>query len=129
MSTEIKSSLISTSPDENNLFFDVLHEVPLSGHRKPMSLIGSIFYCFLLASFAILAVRARWIFHPMQRLVFPLLSSCNLGLLVVTGGYEVTFSAFFLCFQQIIRSNSPSFYRIFQTCDFSLWFYALNKGV
>ncbi|PHT82896.1 hypothetical protein T459_11339 [Capsicum annuum] len=31
-------------------FVDILHEAPLSGHRKPTSLIGSIFYCFLLAS-------------------------------------------------------------------------------
>ncbi|PHU08218.1 hypothetical protein BC332_24707 [Capsicum chinense] len=88
MSTEIQSSVISTSPDENNLFVDVLHEAPLSGHRKPTSLIGSIFYCFLLASFAILAVGARWIFHPIERLVFPLLCSCNVGLLVVTGIFQ-----------------------------------------
>ncbi|XP_060209986.1 protein FIP1-like isoform X2 [Lycium barbarum] len=85
MSTEIHSSLISTSQDENNLFVDVLHEAPLSGHRKPTSLIGSIFYCFLLASFAILAVGATWIFHPIERLVFPLLCSFNVALLVVTG--------------------------------------------
>ncbi|KAJ8528025.1 hypothetical protein K7X08_015476 [Anisodus acutangulus] len=88
MSTEIHSSLISASQDENNLFVDVLHEAPLSGHRKPTSLIGSIFYCFLLASFAILAVGATWIFHPIKRLVFPLLCSCNIALLVVTGIFQ-----------------------------------------
>ncbi|XP_019237721.1 PREDICTED: uncharacterized protein LOC109217885 isoform X2 [Nicotiana attenuata] len=88
MSTEIQSSLISASPDENNLFVDVLHEAPLSGHRKPTSLIGSIFYFFLLASFAILAVGATWIFHPIEGLVFPLLCSCNVALLVVTGIFQ-----------------------------------------
>lgn len=31
-------------------FLDVLHEAPLFGHRKPTSIIGSVFYCFLLAS-------------------------------------------------------------------------------
>ncbi|CAN4094538.1 unnamed protein product [Withania somnifera] len=70
------------------MFVDVLHEAPLSGHRKPTSLIGSIFYCFLLAGFAILAVGARWIFHPIERLVFPLLCSCNVALLVVTGIFQ-----------------------------------------
>ncbi|KAM3358909.1 hypothetical protein P3S68_021842 [Capsicum galapagoense] len=39
----------------------------------------------LIGSFAILAVGARWIFHPIERLVFPLLCSCNVCLLVVTG--------------------------------------------
>ncbi|XP_033508575.1 protein FIP1 [Nicotiana tabacum] len=88
MSTEIQSSLISASADENNLFVDVLHEAPLSGHRKPTSIIGSIFYCFLLASFAILGVGATWIFHPIEGLVFPFLCSCNVALLVVTGIFQ-----------------------------------------
>ncbi|XP_069148865.1 protein FIP1 isoform X2 [Solanum lycopersicum] len=88
MSTEIHSSSISESPDGNSLFVDVLHEAPLSGHRKPTSLIGSIFYCFLLASFAVLAVGATWIFHPIERLVFPLLCSCNAALLLVTGIFQ-----------------------------------------
>ncbi|PHT49683.1 hypothetical protein CQW23_09430 [Capsicum baccatum] len=50
-------------------FVDILHEAPLS-------------------VFAILAVGARWIFHPIERLVFPLLCSCNVSLLVVTGIFQ-----------------------------------------
>ncbi|MCD7451350.1 cleavage polyadenylation factor subunit fip1 [Datura stramonium] len=88
MSTEIHSSLISASQEENDLFVDVLHEAPLSGHRKPTSLIGSIFYCFILAGFTILAAGARWIFHPIEQLVFPLLCSSNVALLVVTGIFQ-----------------------------------------
>ncbi|KAG5569574.1 hypothetical protein H5410_059340, partial [Solanum commersonii] len=40
------------------------------------------------AGFAVLAVGATWIFHPIKGLVFPLLCSCNVALLVVTGIFQ-----------------------------------------
>ncbi|XP_058080374.1 protein FIP1-like isoform X3 [Magnolia sinica] len=40
----------SAPSDEANLFLDVLQEAPLSGHRRPTSILGSVLYCILLAS-------------------------------------------------------------------------------
>ncbi|KAA8523325.1 hypothetical protein F0562_009748 [Nyssa sinensis] len=88
MSTDRHASSYSTSPEENTLFLDILHEAPLFGHRKPTSIIGSIFYCFLLAGFVILAVGAPWILHPIGGLISPLLTSCNVFLLIVTGIFQ-----------------------------------------
>ncbi|XP_019245866.1 PREDICTED: uncharacterized protein LOC109225600 isoform X1 [Nicotiana attenuata] len=86
MSGERHSS--SIYENENNLFLDILDEAPLFGNRKPASLIGSVFYCILLASFAVLAVGATWIFHLIGGLVFQLLCSCNVALLVITGIFQ-----------------------------------------
>ncbi|KAL3532697.1 hypothetical protein ACH5RR_006218 [Cinchona calisaya] len=73
------------SDDNNHLFLDILHGAPLFGRRKPTSILGSIFYCILLAGYAIFAIGATWFFHPQTELVSPLLCSCNVILLVVTG--------------------------------------------
>ncbi|XP_077230775.1 protein FIP1-like [Tasmannia lanceolata] len=73
---------------EDNLFLDILHEAPLSGHRQPASILGSVLYCFLLASYAIVAAAAPWIFHPIPRLVPSLLCTCNVILLLITGVFQ-----------------------------------------
>ncbi|KAA8534772.1 hypothetical protein F0562_029786 [Nyssa sinensis] len=88
MSTDRHASSTTVSAEENTLFLDILHEAPLFGHRKPTSIIGSIFYCFLLAGYATLAVGAPWIFRPIQGLISPLLSSCAVALLIVTGVFQ-----------------------------------------
>ncbi|CAK9138507.1 unnamed protein product [Ilex paraguariensis] len=88
MSTDRHFSSHSASPEESNLFLDILHEAPLFGHRRPTNIIGSIFYCVLLAGYAILAVAASWIFHPIQELILPLLCSCDVALLIVTGIFQ-----------------------------------------
>nr|XP_023880625.1 uncharacterized protein LOC111993010 [Quercus suber]XP_023911667.1 uncharacterized protein LOC112023280 [Quercus suber] len=82
------SSLPSTSHQDNALFLDILHEAPLFGDRKSRSIFGSVFYCFCLAAFVVLAVGAPWIFHPIQYLIAPLLCSCNVALLLVTGIFQ-----------------------------------------
>ncbi|XP_065626400.1 protein FIP1 [Quercus suber] len=82
------SSLPSTSHQDNALFLDILHEAPLFGDRKSRSIFGSVFYCFCLATFVVLAVGAPWIFHPIQYLIAPLLCSCNVALLLVTGIFQ-----------------------------------------
>ncbi|KAK2975510.1 hypothetical protein RJ640_009139, partial [Escallonia rubra] len=69
-------------------FLDILHEAPLFGHRKPTNIVGSVFYCFLLASYAILAVGAPWIFHPIQGLISPLLCSSAIVFLIITGIFQ-----------------------------------------
>ncbi|KAG9140941.1 hypothetical protein Leryth_010458 [Lithospermum erythrorhizon] len=69
-------------------FLDILHEAPLFGHRKPTRIVGSIVYCILLAGYAILAVGATWVFHPIRNLVLPLLCSCNAFLIVSTGIFQ-----------------------------------------
>ncbi|KAK4479025.1 hypothetical protein RD792_014535 [Penstemon davidsonii] len=79
MSADRQSSLFSASPDENNLFLDILQEAPLFGHRKPTRIIGS---------YAILAVGAEWILQSVQELVALLLCSCDVILLVVTGIFQ-----------------------------------------
>lgn len=40
-------------------FLDILHEAPLFGHRKPTSILGSIFYCILLASGSYYLLRSQ----------------------------------------------------------------------
>ncbi|XP_022854718.1 uncharacterized protein LOC111376023 [Olea europaea var. sylvestris] len=69
-------------------FLDIMQEAPLFGYRKPTRIIGSFFYCFLLAGYAILAVGATWILHPIQGLIALLLCSCDVILLVVTGIFQ-----------------------------------------
>lgn len=89
MSNERHASSNPTSPQENDaMFLDILHEAPLFGHRKPRSIVGGVFYCFILAGCAILAAAAPWIFQPLGHLVLPLLCSCDVVLLIVTGIFQ-----------------------------------------
>ncbi|MBA0784036.1 hypothetical protein Gotri_001661 [Gossypium trilobum] len=79
MSNERHASSNPTSPQENDaMFLDILHEAPLFGHRKPRSIAG----------YAILAAAAPWIFQPLGHLVLPLLCSCDVVLLIVTGIFQ-----------------------------------------
>ncbi|CAN6541259.1 unnamed protein product [Malus baccata var. baccata] len=90
MSTERErhASLPSTSPEDNALFLDIMHEAPLFGHRKSRSLFGSVFYLFILAGYASVAVAAPWIFQAIEDLIPQLLCSCNVLLLIVTGIFQ-----------------------------------------
>ncbi|KAI3997474.1 hypothetical protein MKX01_008081 [Papaver californicum] len=88
MSHDRHSSSTSISFEENNMFVDVLHEAPLYGHRKPTRIVGNIVYCFLLASYGIVAISSPWIFVGIQGLVAPLLCSCNVALLLITGMFQ-----------------------------------------
>ncbi|KAL2532696.1 FRIGIDA interacting protein 1 [Abeliophyllum distichum] len=87
MSTDRHSSSLSAS-DENHLFLDIMQEAPLFGYRKPTRIIGSFFYCLLLAGYAILAVGATWMLHHIQGLISLLLCSSDVILLVVTGIFQ-----------------------------------------
>ncbi|KAG8376230.1 hypothetical protein BUALT_Bualt09G0041400 [Buddleja alternifolia] len=52
MSTDRHSSSFDAFPDDNNnLFLDILQEAPLFSHRKRTRIVGSIFYCLMLARF------------------------------------------------------------------------------
>ncbi|XVF88900.1 hypothetical protein PTKIN_Ptkin19aG0087600 [Pterospermum kingtungense] len=88
MSNERHAPSNSASPQENAMFLDILHEAPLFGHRKPRSIVGSVFYCFILASYAILAAASPWIFQAIENFVLPLLCSCDVVLLIVTGIFQ-----------------------------------------
>ncbi|KAF5743103.1 hypothetical protein HS088_TW09G01168 [Tripterygium wilfordii] len=88
MSTERHATSPSASPEDNSMFIDILHEAPLFGHRKSRSLFGSIFYFLILASYAVLAAAAPWIFSPIQGLIPILLCSCDVLLLIVTGIFQ-----------------------------------------
>ncbi|KAI3443555.1 hypothetical protein Pfo_000220 [Paulownia fortunei] len=88
MSTDRHTSSFAASPHETNLFLDILQEAPLFGHRKRTRIIGSVFYCLLLAGYAILAVGASWILHSLQELIVLLLCSCDVILLVATGIFQ-----------------------------------------
>ncbi|KAK9101537.1 hypothetical protein Scep_024967 [Stephania cephalantha] len=70
------------------MFVDVLHEAPLYGHRKPARVLGSILYCFLLASYAVVAVAAPWVFGSIQGIIPSLLCSCSAALLIITGIFQ-----------------------------------------
>ncbi|KAK3438703.1 hypothetical protein EUGRSUZ_C03263 [Eucalyptus grandis] len=61
---------------------------PLFGHRKRTPIYGSIAYCFLLVGYAVLAVAAPWIFKSIEALIPPLLCSCNVALMIVTGIFQ-----------------------------------------
>ncbi|KAL8128540.1 hypothetical protein V2J09_017695, partial [Rumex salicifolius] len=69
-------------------FLDILNEAPLACHRKPTRIYGSIFYCFLLAGYVTLAAGAPWILHPIKTWISPLLCSCNVVLLLITGIFQ-----------------------------------------
>ncbi|KAL5141259.1 Protein FIP1 [Glycine soja] len=102
MATDRYASPPATSPEENALFLDILHEAPLFAHRKAARVIGSVFYCILLASsnnsnsaplakhagYATLAIGAHWIFRPVQGLISPVLCSCDVLLLLLTGIFQ-----------------------------------------
>ncbi|URE28391.1 hypothetical protein MUK42_34368 [Musa troglodytarum] len=75
----------SLTAEENNLFLDILHEAPLSGHRQPRGIFGSVLYCVLLAGYAVVAAAAPWIFLLVPKLLPTLLCSCNVLLLIITG--------------------------------------------
>ncbi|XP_020571356.1 uncharacterized protein LOC110018396 [Phalaenopsis equestris] len=77
-----------TAVDENSLFVDLLHEAPLSSHRHPRSIFGSILYCILLAGCVVVAAAAPWIFFLMPKLIPAMLCSCNIILLVITGAFQ-----------------------------------------
>ncbi|XP_021276582.1 uncharacterized protein LOC110410950 [Herrania umbratica] len=88
MSSERHASSNSAPPQETAMFLDILHEAPLFGHRKPRSIVGGVFYCFILAGYAILAAAAPWIFRPIENFVLPVLCSCDVVLLIVTGIFQ-----------------------------------------
>ncbi|URE28392.1 hypothetical protein MUK42_34368 [Musa troglodytarum] len=78
----------SLTAEENNLFLDILHEAPLSGHRQPRGIFGSVLYCVLLAGYAVVAAAAPWIFLLVPKLLPTLLCSCNVLLLIITGIFQ-----------------------------------------
>ncbi|CAD5165100.1 unnamed protein product [Musa acuminata subsp. malaccensis] len=78
----------SLTAEENNLFLDILHEAPLSGHRQPRGIFGSVLYCVVLAGYAVVAAAAPWIFLLVPKLVPTLLCSCNVLLLIITGIFQ-----------------------------------------
>ncbi|KAF1875764.1 hypothetical protein Lal_00006394 [Lupinus albus] len=75
----------SMSSEENALrmldrvyrFLDILHEAPLFAHRKAAR-----------AGYATLAIGAPWIFRPLQRIISPVLCSCAVLLLLLTGIFQ-----------------------------------------
>ncbi|XP_047094557.1 protein FIP1-like [Lolium rigidum] len=69
-------------------FVDIVHEAPLSGQRQSRSVVGGTLYCILLASYAGLAIAAPWIFVLIPDIILPLLCSCNVLLLIVTGIFQ-----------------------------------------
>nr|AUS89438.1 frigida-interacting protein [Sesuvium portulacastrum] len=73
---------------EENLFLDILNDAPLAAHRKPTRIYGSIFYSILLAGYAIVGIGAPWIFESLEAWILPLLCSCNVILLVITGIFQ-----------------------------------------
>ncbi|KAL1547829.1 Cleavage polyadenylation factor subunit fip1 [Salvia divinorum] len=88
MSMDRHGSFYAASPEETNLFLDILQEAPLCGHRKRTRILGSIFYCILLAGYAIFALGITWILQSLEELIVSLLCSCNIILLVVTGIFQ-----------------------------------------
>ncbi|KDP33916.1 hypothetical protein JCGZ_07487 [Jatropha curcas] len=116
MSTERHSNSPSTSPDDDALFLDILHEAPLCGHRKRRSIFGAVVYCLLLASYAALGALAPFVFD--HKLVPSLLCSCDVVLLIVTVSLQNIFwwhdmSAGIL-FEQLLSLYQSSFLGIFQ---------------
>ncbi|KAL2945107.1 Protein FIP1 [Bienertia sinuspersici] len=71
----------SASPTtaEENLFLDILNDAPLAAHRKPTRIYGS---------YAIVGIGAPWIFKPLEAWISPLLCSCNVILLLITGIFQ-----------------------------------------
>ncbi|OAY54003.1 protein FIP1 [Manihot esculenta] len=89
MSIERRGRSASTSSEDDALFLDILHEVPLCGHGKRSSIFGALVYCVLLAGYAVLGVIAPHAFH--RNLVPSLLCSCGVALLLVTGIFQQYF--------------------------------------
>ncbi|KAF1864536.1 hypothetical protein Lal_00021961 [Lupinus albus] len=82
MATHRFASPPASSPEENALFLDILHEAPLFAHRKAAR-----------AGYATLAIGAEWIFRPLedrisQDLISPVLCSCDVLLLLLTGIFQ-----------------------------------------
>ncbi|XP_020235552.1 protein FIP1 isoform X2 [Cajanus cajan] len=86
--TDRYASPAAASAEDNALFLDILHEAPLFAHRKAARVLGSVFYCILLAGYATLAIGAPWIFRPVQGLISPVLCSCDVLLLLLTGIFQ-----------------------------------------
>lgn len=82
------SSSSALTVDENSLFIDIQNEAPLSSHRQPRNIFGSILYCILLAGYTVLAAAAPWIFFLTPKLISAILCSCNVILLVITGIFQ-----------------------------------------
>ncbi|CAM8893128.1 unnamed protein product [Rhodiola kirilowii] len=83
MATERHAS--SSPPTEgDNLFVDILHEAPIFARRKSTTILWSLIYCILLVAYAVVAVAAPWIFHPITKLVPSILCSCDALLLLLT---------------------------------------------
>lgn len=78
----------AAAPDEDALFVDIVHEAPLSGQRQSRSVVGGTLYCILLTGYAGLAIAAPWIFVLIPDIILPLLCSCNVLLLIVTGIFQ-----------------------------------------
>ncbi|XP_024960058.1 protein FIP1 [Cynara cardunculus var. scolymus] len=79
---------MSSDHHNNHLFLDVSNEAPLCGQRKRTGIVGSIFYCLLLASYAALSVGAPWIFRFKQHLISQWLCTSDVVLLAVTGVFQ-----------------------------------------
>ncbi|RYR20294.1 hypothetical protein Ahy_B03g065409 isoform C [Arachis hypogaea] len=77
MATERYASPPATSAEENAMFLDILHEAPLFAHRKPAR-----------AGYATLAIGTEWIFRPKQEVISPVLCSCDVLLLLLTGIFQ-----------------------------------------
>ncbi|KAI3772772.1 hypothetical protein L6452_03965 [Arctium lappa] len=88
MSSDRHAASRPASPEDNYLFLDISNEAPLCGHRKHTSIIGSILYCLLLASYAALAVGAPWVFQSKKYLILQILSTCDVVLLIITGIFQ-----------------------------------------
>ncbi|GAV72803.1 hypothetical protein CFOL_v3_16291 [Cephalotus follicularis] len=84
MATERHASSTATSPEEDALFLDILHEAPLFRHRNSRSIFGSVVYLFVLTGYAVLGAAAPWIFRPIHSLIPSLLCSCDAALLIIT---------------------------------------------
>ncbi|KAI3495696.1 hypothetical protein L1887_38042 [Cichorium endivia] len=87
MSSDRHAASNSASPQDNNLFLDVSNEAPLCGQRKRTGIMGSIFYCLLLASYAALAIASPWIFRS-EKLISQWLCTSTVVLLIVTGIFQ-----------------------------------------
>ncbi|XP_052623079.1 protein FIP1 isoform X1 [Lactuca sativa] len=88
MSTDRYAASNLASPDDNYLFLDASNEAPSYGDRKCTSIAGSILYCILLASYAILGVGAPWVFQSEKYLTLQILCTCDVTLLIITGIFQ-----------------------------------------
>lgn len=84
----IAPAVAPDAAEEDALFVDILHEAPLSGQRQPRSIVGGTLYCILLAGYAVVAIASPWIFVHIPNMILPLLCSCNVFLLIITGIFQ-----------------------------------------